>query len=92
MDNKSFQALGTYLRQKRIKKKLTQVSVAKKLDYTSQFIANWERGVSSPPLEALKKIIDIYEITPNEFLAKMASIQKDYIKRNIFNSESKVSK
>lgn len=85
MDTEAFKEIGSYLREKRIKNKLTQVQVAKELNYTSQFIANWERGVSSPPLDALRKIIDIYNISPKDFLNKMGAIHKDYIKRNFLN-------
>lgn len=36
---------------------LTQSQLAKKLGYTtSQFVSNWERGASVPPLKTLPKI------------------------------------
>lgn len=45
--------------------KLTQGQVADKLGYeTSQFISNWERGVSIPPsntIETLAKMYGVYE-------------------------------
>ncbi len=88
MDQQAFYELGQYLRKKRLDKELSQVYVAKKLGYSSQFIANWERGVSSPPLPALKKIVDIYGINQREFLEQIEAIQKSYWKRNIFSKKS----
>lgn len=88
MDQQAFYDLGQFLRQKRLEKGLSQVSVAKKLGYSSQFIANWERGVSSPPMQALKKIVDIYGINQRDFLEKIETIQRNFWKRNIFSKKS----
>lgn len=87
MDQQSFIELGKFLRQKRLRRKLTQVEVASSLGYTSQFIANWERGVSSPPLDAFGKLLDIYGISQKEFVGKMSALQRDYIERVVFNKK-----
>lgn len=47
--------LARFLRKQRIDKGLTQVEIAKRLGYSSQFVANWERGVSRPPYKVLRK-------------------------------------
>lgn len=88
MDQQAFYELGQYLRQKRLERGLSQVEVAKKLGYSSQFIANWERGVSSPPMQALKKIVDIYSINQRDFLETMDTIQKSFWKRSVFSKKS----
>ena len=88
MDQQAFYELGQYLRQKRLEKGLSQVNVAKKLGYSSQFIANWERGVSSPPMQALKKIVDMYGINQRDFLETMDAIQKNFWKRSVFSKKS----
>jgi transcriptional regulator with XRE-family HTH domain len=55
--------LATYLKLSRVKNGLTQKEVADKLNYTtSQFISNWERGVTYPPASKLSVISDIYQI------------------------------
>ena len=87
MDKQAFKELGHYLREKRIKKDLTQVDVAEKLGYRSQFIANWERGASSPPIEALKKLIGIYGISQKEIMNTLCGLQSDYWKRNLFSKK-----
>lgn len=88
MDQQGFYELGQYLRQRRLEKGLSQVEVAKKLNYSSQFIANWERGVSSPPMQALKKIVEIYGISQKEFLEKIETIQKSFWKRSLFSRKT----
>lgn len=59
--------LAKFLKDKRIETGLSQGAVAKKLGYTSpQFVSNWERGLSRPPVATLRKIAQIYNINPNE--------------------------
>jgi transcriptional regulator with XRE-family HTH domain len=59
--------LSAYLNRKRTQAGLTQSEVAATLGYsTPQFISNWERGVSSPPVETIKKLAKIYKSSPEE--------------------------
>ncbi|MBS1970524.1 MAG: helix-turn-helix transcriptional regulator [Bdellovibrionales bacterium] len=56
--------LAKFLKEKRKAAGISQGAVAKKLGYTSpQFISNWERGLSRPPVATLKKIAQIYDIS-----------------------------
>lgn len=56
-----------YLKQKRVDAHLSQGEVASKLGYTtSQFVSNWERGISQPPLSSLFSISDLYRISVDE--------------------------
>lgn len=56
---------GLYLKQARLSAGISQIQVAHKLGYqTSQFISNWERGVSHPPIPTIKKLGEIYSIDP----------------------------
>lgn len=58
--------LADFLRQKRIESGHSQMDVAKKLGYTSpQFVSNWERGLSSPPIHTLRKLTEFYKIPPD---------------------------
>jgi len=70
--------LGQYLRNKRSERGVTQAYVAAKLGYTAQFVTNWERGVSSPPANVLRKLVQILKIDPNELLDLLASESKSY--------------
>jgi transcriptional regulator with XRE-family HTH domain len=67
MNNKNFTTLSQYLQENRIKAGFTQKDISKKLGYTSpQFISNWERGVSQPPLNVIHKLIKLYGINQDE--------------------------
>jgi transcriptional regulator with XRE-family HTH domain len=60
--------LSTFLRASRKKKHLTQTELGRRLGYTPQFIANWESGVSKPPLKAIILLKEILEIPGRQFL------------------------
>lgn len=56
-----------YLKQKRELAGLSQKQVSDKLGYTTpQFISNWERGISTPPMKTVKKIAGLYSIPVDE--------------------------
>ena len=76
--NHAFAALGSYLQNRRIECGLTQAEVGKVLDYSPQFIANWERGVSSPPALVLPKLIRILRIPEDEILQLLFAQSKSY--------------
>lgn len=55
------------LKQARQKAGLTQQQAAKALGYkTPQFISNWERDISTPPVESIKTIAKLYKIEAND--------------------------
>jgi transcriptional regulator with XRE-family HTH domain len=64
--------LSKFLKEKRLEAGLSQGAVAKKLGYTSpQFVSNWERSLSQPPVATLRKIAQIYNISPNDMFDVM---------------------
>lgn len=64
---KQVKALSEFLKEKRTQAGLSQKDVADKLGYSSaQFISNWERGLSSPPMHTLKKLADMYNVNVDE--------------------------
>lgn len=57
------QELAQFLHSKRVAAGLTQMAVANKLGYsTPQFISNWERGISQPPMTILVSLSRMYEV------------------------------
>ncbi|HWU45112.1 MAG TPA: helix-turn-helix transcriptional regulator [Bdellovibrio sp.] len=59
--------LADFLKQKRSAAGLSQRDVADKLGYTTpQFISNWERGVSHPPINALKRLGELYRVSAED--------------------------
>ncbi len=64
-------SLGSILKEKREKLGISQAKVAEKLRYSSpQFISNWERGLSAPPVTVLRAIAQIYKM-PADTLFKI---------------------
>lgn len=54
--------IGELIRRKRFENDISQVQLAEVLDCSSQFVANWERGVSKPPLNYIKTICKVVGI------------------------------
>ena len=88
---KTHKELGSYFRDKRLKAKLSQEKVAKKLGYKSiQIISNWERGLCSPPKHKLKEITKFYKLNKNEVLDFLMELSKrEYKKLLGFTSKKK---
>lgn len=72
-------SVGTFLRTKREAAGLTQSDVSGELGYgTAQFVSNWERGVSMPPMAALPRIAKLYKIQAKA----MIKVFQDYEEAN----------
>lgn len=66
--------LGENIRFLRAKKGYSQDDIANKLGYKSfTTIQKWESGVSEPPLKALKKLSEIFNIDMNDLATKKLS-------------------
>ncbi len=60
--------------------KMSQGAVAKKLQYSSpQFISNWERGLSLPPIEVLPKLLNLYSLSPDELTDVFFKYQEKHL-------------
>ena len=86
--------LSDFLKTKRISAGLSQKDVADRLGYsTPQFISNWERGVSQPPITILKKLGEIYKVSADEVFevtlnATITEVTQD-LKRKFANSKAR---
>ncbi len=60
-----------FIREKRIERGLSQVYIAKKLNYSSQFIANWERGVSKPPKHVIGDLCKILKVQRKKLVGQI---------------------
>ncbi len=54
----------------RIKNKMTQSELAAKLNYTDKSVSKWEHGDSTPPIEVLKNIADIFGVTVDHLISE----------------------
>lgn len=84
--------LAQFLKEKRTLSGLSQKDVATKLGYsTSQFISNWERGISQPPINTLRTLAHMYNVSAEQMFnvlleETMIQVQADLKKK--FYSES----
>ena len=64
-----FERLGSLLKDKRVEKGITQMSLARELGYSSpQFVSNWERGMCSPAFDTLPLISKLLGIPKKEII------------------------
>ena len=84
--------LAQFLKNKRIIAGFSQKDVATKLGYsTSQFISNWERGVSQPPLSTLRKLAEVFQINVDDMFnvlleSTIAQVEVD-LKRKFYTED-----
>lgn len=86
--------LADFLKTRRVSAGLSQKDVADKLGYsTPQFISNWERGVSQPPINILKKLGEMYKVPAEELFevtlnTTIFDVTQD-LRRKFANSKSR---
>ncbi len=72
--------LAKFLKEKRTLAGLSQKDVATALGYsTSQFISNWERGISQPPIHTLRKLAQMYAVSPDQMFQVLLSATIDQV-------------
>ena len=91
-NSEEIEVLAQFLKEKRVQSGLSQKDVATKLGYsTSQFISNWERGISHPPLNTLRSLSNLYKINPDEMFdvllkATVAQVEVE-LKKKFYSKE-----
>lgn len=93
---KDVKEFSKFLREAREKSGLTQSQVAEKLGYsTAQFVSNWERGQSYPPMKTLPTLAQLYKVNTDQLFDVILAISvhtteqslrrqyKQYVKRRL---------
>ncbi|MNJ94612.1 HTH-type transcriptional regulator ImmR [compost metagenome] len=76
--------LSDFLKEKRLAANLTQAEVAHKMGYSSpQFVSNWERGVSNPPVETLKELAKLYNASIDDIYEILLKSSIEEVERNL---------
>lgn len=60
--------IGSFLKELRLEKGLTQDALGEKLGVTNKTISRWENGNYLPPVEMLQKLGELYDIEIEEIL------------------------
>lgn len=77
-------SFGNLIYQYRVSSGLTQDELARALGYSSnQFISNWERGLSHPPQNIIKKLVKILEIEKDQVINAYINYQNSLAKLNV---------
>jgi len=67
--------LADFLKRARTSAELSQKEVAAILGYkSSQFVSNWERGLSSPPIGTLRRLCRLYKTNETEVFSIIRDI------------------
>lgn len=75
---------GIKLKEYRKNAGLSQKEVSDEMGYkTAQFISNWERGLSFPPIVELKKLAQIYKCDTKKFANSIKEEMLDSYKKSL---------
>lgn len=81
--SKMFVKVGQFLRDKREAKKISQTEVADALKVKPQFVSNWERGMSSPPLRLMKPLMKMYGIPEQQMLNLLVAEHESFLRQEL---------
>lgn len=68
LEKKAQKLLGNNIHMLRLMKRLSQKDVASSLLKSPNAVSNWELGNTSPSIDDLLKLCDLFEVTPNQIL------------------------
>lgn len=72
------QKIGKFLKELRKEHNMTQEQLGERIGVTNKTVSRWETGNYMPPIESLKLLGDIYQISINEILAGERLNDVDY--------------
>lgn len=76
--------LQGFLKTKREESGLTQQEVATRLGYsTAQFVSNWERGLSYPPIKAIPTISKLYKVDGDKIFNMLLVVAVDLTEKSM---------
>lgn len=70
--------IGQFLKELRKENNMTQEQLGERIGVTNKTISKWETGNYMPPVDCLKSLSDIYQISINEILAGERLKQENY--------------
>lgn len=88
--------LTVFLKASRLKVGLSQAGVSEQMGYTTpQFVSNWERGVSQPPVSDLKVLAKIYRVSEEQLFSIVEEVTIEQVRidlRKRFKNSGKSKK
>lgn len=92
MNHNDFHHLGLYLKELRLKAGLTQTELAIAINMHSQFVSNWERGLSAPPSRCFQAVLDLLQADREKVVKVMLTDSKKMIEAKVFAPKKKEKK
>jgi len=81
--------MGKMLKKARMDAGLTQKELSRILGYgTSQFISNWERGISAPSFETYVQLAEVLKISERKLLNALKEEQERIFKSELLRIKS----
>lgn len=72
------QKIGGFLKELRKQNNMTQEQLGERVGVTNKTVSRWETGKYMPPIECLKLLSEIYQISINEILTGEKLNEEDY--------------
>lgn len=72
------QKIGIFLKELRKQNNMTQEQLGEQLGVTNKTVSRWETGSYLPPIECLKLLSDMYQISINEILTGQRLNESEY--------------
>jgi transcriptional regulator with XRE-family HTH domain len=90
---KMCETLGSFIRKMRLEKEFSQADLAANLGYTSpQFISDWERGISSPPIKKLHEISVLLEVKVDVLFDLLVTLATQQLVENLSKEFKQIKK
>lgn len=78
------ETLGSFIRKMRLEKEFSQADLAANLGYKSpQFISDWERGISSPPVKKLHELAVLLEVKVDVLFDLLVTLATEQLVENL---------
>ncbi|MBR2870352.1 MAG: helix-turn-helix transcriptional regulator [Clostridia bacterium] len=74
----------------RIEKKWTQNELADKLNYSDKSVSKWEHGETTPPIDVLKQLADLYDVSLDYLVTDVHDDSYDRVYNNKKNNLNKI--
>ena len=82
--------IGKNISALRIKNKMTQSELANKLNYTDKSVSKWENGDSVPPIETLKSLAELFNVSLDYLVSDNGNKSFDKVYNSDKNRPNKI--
>lgn len=85
--------LGAFIRKMRLERGYSQADISMSLGYTSpQFVSDWERGISSPPVKKLIELSQLLGVKSDVLFDLLVTLATEQLVANLSQEYKKVKK